>query len=320
MRIVVLDGWTLNPGDNPWDELAALGELTIFDRSARTEVVARAAGAEVLVINKVRLDQATLAQLPDLRFVTVTATGYDCMDVAAAREMGISVSNVPVYGTDSVAQHVFALLLHLIHRVDAHDAAIHAGEWQRRGDFSFWLSPLRELKGKQLGIVGLGRIGQQVARLAKAFGMHVVAHTRSCSAADVDLGVTIVSREELVATSDVISLHCPLTDQTRGLVDRAWLERMKPTAILINASRGPLVVEQDLANALNAGQIAAAALDVVSIEPIREDNPLLTARNCWLTPHLAWATWEARRRLMEVAVQNVAAYLAGRPQNVVNSG
>jgi glycerate dehydrogenase len=317
-RIVVLDGATLNPGDNPWTALERLGEVEVHLRTAPDEVVGRAAGAQVLVINKVRLSADTLRQLPSLRMVAVTATGYDCVDVQAARAQGIAVSNVPVYGTASVAQHIFALLLHIIHRIDLHDAAIRSGEWSQRGDFSFWKSGLTELAGKTLGVVGFGRIGRQVADVAHAFGMLVLAHTRTPKNRPSFESFAWSSLDALVERADVVSLNCPLTDDTRGMVNAELLARFKPTAILINASRGPLIVEADLAAALNAGQIAAAALDVVSVEPIQPDNPLLAARNCFLTPHLAWATLEARQRLMQITVDNVAGFLRAEPLNVVN--
>jgi glycerate dehydrogenase len=290
----------------------------VFDRTPTEQVLARSTGADVLVINKVRLDRDLLRQLPQLRFVAVTATGHDCVDSSAARELGIAVANVPVYGTESVAQHVFALLLHMIHRVDLHDAAIRAGEWAERGDFSFWKSPLRELNGKTLGIVGFGRIGRQIAHLAHAFGMRVVAHTRSERDPPSYADFAWLDLISLVRQADVISLNCPLTEQTRGMINAPLLDQFKPTAVLINASRGPLVVETDLAAALDAGRLAGAALDVVSDEPIRPHNPLLVARNCFLTPHLAWATLEARQRLMQITVDNVANFLRGQPSNLVN--
>jgi glycerate dehydrogenase len=317
-RIVILDGATLNPGDNPWTPLEQLGEVQIYDRTAREELLSRADGATVLVVNKVQLSRERLEQLPALRFVAVTATGYDCVDTQAARERGVAVANVPVYGTESVAQHIFALLLHMIHRVDLHDAAIRAGEWAQRSDFSFWKSGLTELSGKAFGVIGFGRIGRQVGQLAHAFGMHVLVHTRTPRDPPDYAPFAWVELPELRRQSDVISLNCPLTDDTRGLVDASFLAQCKPTVMLINASRGPLVVEADLADALNRGQIAAAALDVVSAEPIAEDNPLLAARNCFLTPHLAWATLEARRRLMQITAENIGSFLRGGAQNVVN--
>jgi glycerate dehydrogenase len=320
VRIVVLDGHTLNPGDNPWDELATLGELTVYPRSAPDEVVARASAAEVVLTNKTHLDAATLAALPDLRFVAVLATGYDVVDVAAARAHGIRVANVPEYGTDSVAQHVLALVLELASAVGEHDAAVHAGEWQRCPDFSFWHRPLLELAGLTMGIVGFGRIGQRVGELANAFGMRVLASRRPGGAGGKAApwpGFAWCPVEELFATADVVSLHCPLTADNAGFVGDALLARMKRSAFLINTARGPLVDEDALARALAAGGIAGAALDVVSAEPIRPDNPLLRAPNCILTPHIAWASLAARRRLMASAVANVRGWRDGAPVNLV---
>lgn len=318
VRIVVLDGATLNPGDNSWDDLGGLGPLTVYDRSAPSEILDRAKSAEILIVNKVSLTGDTLRQLPVLRYIAVTATGHDCVDSAAARQLGISVSNVPVYGTQSVAQHVFALLLHLLHRIDLHDATVRAGEWQRRGDFSFWMSPLVELSGLNLGIVGLGRIGRAVARIGQAMGMNIAYCSRSAKDDVESSSWQSRTLESLLRCSDVVSLHCPLSDQTRGLINAERLAWMKPTAYLINASRGALIEEADLAAALNTGRLAGAGVDVVSVEPIRPDNPLLAAQRCVISPHLAWATLAARRRLMQITVANVAAYLQGTPQNVVN--
>lgn len=320
MRIVVLDGHTLNPGDNPWDALAELGELTVYPRSAPHEVVPRAAGAPIVLTNKTRLDAATLAALPELRFVAVLATGYDVVDVAAARERGILVANVPEYGTDSVAQHTIALLLELAQRVCEHDAAVRAGEWQRSPDFSFWRRSPLELAGLVMGVVGFGRIGRRVAELAHALRMEVRAVRRrppSPGDAPPRPGFVWSSLDEVAAEADVVSLHCPLTAETERLVDAAFLRRMKRSAFLINTARGPLVDEAALARALDEGIIAGAALDVVAEEPIRAGNPLLGARNCILTPHLAWASLAARRRLMARTVENVRAYLAGNPINLV---
>jgi len=321
VRIVVLDGYTLNPGDNPWDELATLGELTVHARSAPGEVIERARGAEVVLTNKTVLDAAAFAALPELRFVAVLATGYNVVDVAAARAHGVHVANVPEYGTDSVAQHVLALLLELAHAVGEHDAAVRAGEWQRCPDFSFWHRPPLELAGLTMGIVGFGRIGRRVGELAHALGMRVVASGRPGSAQRRDTppwpGFTWATIEDLFATADVVSLHCPLTADNARFVDAALLARMKPTAYLINTARGPLIDEPALAEALASKRIAGAALDVVSEEPIRPDNPLLAAPRCILTPHLAWASLAARRRLMATAVANVRAYLAGTPTNLV---
>lgn len=313
-QIVVLDGATLNPGDNPWDDLARLGQLTIFDRSSPTEIIPRALSADILVINKVRLTRDVLAQLPALKLITVTATGYDCVDTTAAKEFGMTVCNVPEYGTDSVAQHTFALLLHLCHHVELHDQAVHAGEWQKRGDFSFWDRPLIALTGKVMGIVGWGRIGQQVAQIAHAFGMHVVAFTRTPKNPPAAGNFAwCASLSELLSQADVISLHCPLTDSTRGMINAETLQYVRPHAILVNTSRGALIVEQDLAQALREGKLMAAAVDVVSQEPITHDNPLLTAPNCVITPHQAWASLLARQRLMQTTVRNVRQYLAGEP-------
>ena len=318
MKIVVLDGHTLNPGDNPWDELAALGDLTVHVRSAPDEVVPRARGAQVVLTNKTHLDAAALAALPGLRFIGVLATGYNVVDVAAARSHGITVSNVPEYGTDFVAQHVFALLLEIANAVGEHDAAVHAGDWQRCPDFSFWTRPLLELAGLTMGIVGYGRIGRRVGDVARALGMRVLASARPgtplppATATETWCGI-----DELFATSDVVTLHCPLTADNERFVNAALLARMKRSAILINAARGQLVDEAALADALASGTIAAAGLDVVSEEPIRADNPLLRAPRCVITPHVAWASLAARRRLMSTTVENVRAFLAGTPKNVV---
>lgn len=317
VRIVVLDGHTLNPGDNPWDDLASLGDLTVYERTPPGLTVERARGADILLTNKTRLDAATLAELPSLRFVAVLATGYDVVDVAAAGRRDIPVANVPEYGTDSVAQHVFALLLELCHRVGEHDGAVKRGEWQRSPDFAFWNAPPIELTGKTMGIVGYGRIGRRVAAIARAFGMSVVVSGR----ARRDLtDATWLAVDELFERSDVVSLHCPLTDSTRAMVDRAMLARMRPGAFLINTARGPLVDEAALAQALRDRVLAGAGLDVVAVEPMRPDNPLRDAPNCVITPHLAWASLAARRRLMRATVDNVRAFLAGSPIHVVNSG
>ncbi len=309
MTIVVLDGATLNPGDLSWAELEALGPCVIHPRSAGDEIVARARDAEIVLTNKTPLDAATLAQLPRLRYVGVLATGYNVVDVAAARARGVPVTNVPTYGTNSVAQHTLALLLELTNQVGRHAASVRAGGWVRCPDFCYAETPLVELDGLVLGLVGAGRIARAVARLGEALGMRVVHATRAGGRPEL---------ERVLAEADVVSLHCPLTPETRGLIDAAALARMKPTALLLNTSRGPLVVEADLAAALNAGRIAGAAVDVLAVEPPRPDNPLLGARNCLVTPHHAWATQAARRRLLAVAVDNVRAFLAGAPRHVVN--
>ncbi|MDG2382418.1 MAG: D-2-hydroxyacid dehydrogenase [Pirellulaceae bacterium] len=317
MKIVVLDGSTLNPGDNPWTGLETLGEVTVHDRSSEAELLDRCRGAQVLVTNKVRLDERLLKALPELKFITVTATGHDCVDTNMARELGISASNVPVYGTDSVAQHIFALILHIMHRVDIHDTAVRAGEWSARQDFSFWKQPLTELTGKSIGIVGFGRIGRAVGQLAHAFGMQVLANSRSQKDRPSYSPFEWTDIETLTRRADIISLNCPLTDQTKGLVNRNLLVQCKSSLVLINAGRGDLIVEADVADALNNGLIAAAGLDVVSREPITADNPLLSAKNCFITPHQAWATLEARRRLMQITVDNISAFVAGQPQNLI---
>jgi len=318
LRIVVTDGYTLNPGDNPWDEIEALGTLAVYERTAPAELTARCREAEILIVNKTRVRAEDLAGLAQLRFISVSATGYDCVDIAAASRRGIPVSNVPVYGTDSVAQYVFSALLHVWHNVAVHADAVKAGEWDAQPDWSFWKTPLIELRGKTLGIVGFGRIGRRVGELAHAFGMHVMAFDAFRGAEPGYAPFAWAALEHLFAASDVVSLHCPLTAENHGFVDTRLLNRMKPTAVLINASRGPLVNEHDLAGALNAGRIAAAVVDVVSTEPIRPDNPLLSAPRIVITPHIAWATREARQRLMRTTAENVRAFLEGKPQNVVN--
>jgi glycerate dehydrogenase len=318
MKIVVLDGYTLAADGNSWDALRALGDVEIHDRSSPGEVAERARGAAVLITNKARIPAAVIDNSPGLRFIAVSATGYDCVDVAAASRRGIPVSNVPEYGTDSVAQHTLALLLELCHHVGRHAEAVRDGEWTRSPDFCFWKTPLAELVGKTMGVVGFGRIGRRVGELAHAFGMAVLAHSRSRSEPPVYQPFAWADLDELFSRADVISLHCPLTPETAGLVNRERLRRVRPGAFLINTARGGLVAEPDLAEALNEGRLAGAAVDVVTEEPIRPDNPLLAARNCLVTPHLAWATREARRRLLEATVANVAGFLAGRPTNVVN--
>ncbi len=316
--IVALDGATLNPGDNPWDAVAALGDLTVYPRTPLAELPQRASAADILLTNKAPLSADTLAALPRLKFIAVTATGFNVVDAAAARRQGIPVSNVPVYGTDSVAQYVIAAILHTIHDPGRHDAAIRSGEWQRRGDFSFWLTPLRELAGKTLGVVGLGRIGKRTAELAHAFGMRVIAHNPRPGPDPGWPGFRWTSLEDLFRESGFISLHCPQNADNLRFVNGRLLALARPDAVLINAARGTLVDEAALADALNSGRIGGAVLDVLGVEPPVADNPLLTARNCMLTPHLAWAALEARRRLMAATAANVAAFLAGQPVNVVN--
>ncbi|TVY09414.1 D-2-hydroxyacid dehydrogenase [Paenibacillus cremeus] len=318
MNIVVLDGYTLNPGDLDWDGLRQLGELAVYDRTAPELIVERAAAADLVLTNKTPLTAATIGELPRLKYIGVLATGYNVVDTAAAAARGIPVANVPTYGTTSVAQAVFALLLELCHRVQLHSDAVHAGDWTRSPDFCFTRAPQIELAGKTLGLIGLGRIGLQTAKIAGAFGMRVVAVGSGRSKPQPVEGVEWVELDELLARSDVVSLHCPLTPATEKLIQAERIARMKPSALLINTSRGALIHEQDLADALNAGRLAGAALDVLSVEPPTPDNPLLTARNCVITPHIAWATKEARSRLMATAVDNARAFLSGQPVNVVN--
>jgi glycerate dehydrogenase len=318
MKIVVLDGYTLAADGNSWDVLLPLGTVEVHHRSTLCEVTERARGAAVLVTNKARVPAEVIDSSPELHFIAVSASGFDCVDVAAATRRGILVANVPEYGTDSVAQFTFALLLELCHHVGLHASAVAAGEWGQSPDFCFWRAPLIELAGRTLGIVGFGRIGRRVGELAHAFGMGVLAHSRSQSAPPTYQPFAWADLDELFGGADVISLHCPLTAETMGLVNRERLQRVRPGAFLINTSRGGLVVEQDLAEALNSGQLAGAAVDVVTQEPVRPDNPLLSARNCLITPHIAWATRQARCRLLQATVANVANFLAGRPTNVVN--
>ena len=316
MKIVVLDGYTANPGDLDWSALAALGALTVHERTPAPLTLERAAGAQVVLTNKVMLGAAALAALPELRYVGVLATGYNVVDVAAAGERGIVVTNVPAYSTPSVAQHVFALLLELSRGVGHHATLVREGRWSTAPDFAFWATPQVELAGLTFGIVGFGAIGQAVARIALAFGMRVLVATRHPDPPAWP-EVTFVALDELFAKADVVSLHCPLTGETHGMVSAARLAAMKPSAWLINTGRGPLVDEAALAAALNAGQIAGAGLDVLAQEPPPADNPLLTAPNCVITPHLAWATRAARARLLNTAIANVRAFLEGHPQNRV---
>ena len=319
MKIVVIDGYTLNPGgDNPWDELEDLGELVVYDRTDEDQIVERSRDAEIILTNKVPLMADTLEQLPKLIYIGVTATGYDNVDMRTARQRNIPVSNVPVYGTDSVAQYVFALLLELCHHVGQHDLAVKNGKWTKAREFSFWETPLVELAGKKMGIIGFGRIGRRVGELSHAFGMEVLAQDIFHGELPAYRPFSWMDVEEVFAEADVVSLHCPQTPDNLGFVNEALLNQMKPTAILINAARGGLVNEKDLASALDGGKIAGAAVDVVSAEPIRANNPLLKARNLIITPHIAWATLAARRRLLQTSIDNVRAYLEGNPTNIVS--
>jgi glycerate dehydrogenase len=318
MKIVVLDGQTMGMSADAWDGLRQLGEVEYYDRSSPEEVRERARTAGVLITNKAPISAEVMAEAPELRFIAMLATGFDPVDVAAARSRGIPVSNVPEYGTESVAQLTFALLLELCNQVALHAQAVRAGEWTQAPTFSFWKVPLVELAGRTMGVVGFGRIGRSVGEVAHALGMGVLAHDQFEVNPPAYQPFAWAGLDELFRRADVISLHCPLTPENRGLVNRERLRLVKPTAFLLNTARGPLVVDEDLAEALNEGRLAGAGLDVVGREPIAPDNPLLTARNCLVTPHIAWATVEARQRLLETVVANVASFLAGTPTNVVN--
>ena len=315
MNIVILDSFTTNPGDLSWAPLESLGSLVAYDRTDDADIVPRARDAEIVLTNKTLLSRGVIAALPRLKCICVLATGYNVVDVAAAKEHGVTVCNVPEYSTPNVAQAVFALLLELTNRTGHHDRTVHEGRWAACEDFCYWDGELVELAGLTLGIVGYGRIGQAVARVGRAFEMRILAHRRQATG-PID-GGEYADLDRLFAESDVVSLHCPLSPATKELVNAARLARMKPTALLINTARGGLVNEADLAAALDAGTIAGAGLDVLSVEPPSAANPLLRARNCVITPHIAWATRNARRRLIEATAGNVAAFLAGRPQNVV---
>lgn len=316
-KIVILDGYTENPGDLSWEGFEKLGETTVYDRTSAEDIVSRIGDAEIVYTNKTPITRETLEKCPSVKYIGVLATGYNVVDVSAAKEKGIPVTNIPTYGTDAVGQFAIALLLEICHHVAHHDAAVHAGRWSECPDFCFWDYPLIELSGKTIGIAGFGRIGQVTGRIAKALGMNVIAFDKHQN----DAGCAIaeyVSLDELYSRSDVISLHCPLFDDTKGMINRESIQKMKDGVIILNNSRGPLIVEQDLADALNSGKVYAAGVDVVSTEPIREDNPLLKAKNCLITPHISWAPKESRERLMSIAVENLAAFLNGKMQNVVN--
>ncbi len=312
MKIVVLDGYAANPGDLCWDELKSLGDCTLYDRTAPEEVLERAANAEIILTNKTVLTSAHIAALPQLKYIGVLATGYNIVDITTAKERGIVVTNIPSYSTDSVAQMVFAHILNITQQVQHHSEEVHKGRWTHSKDFCFWDTPLIELRGKKMGIVGLGHTGSATARIAIGFGMDVYAYT-SKSPLQLPPDIKKMELDELFSECDFISLNCPLTNTTRELVNASRLKLMKPTAVLINTGRGPLINEQDLADALNCGRIYAAGLDVLSQEPPRADNPLLTAKNCYITPHIAWASTAARERLMRIMIENIKAYLEGKP-------
>ncbi|MEE4287662.1 MAG: D-2-hydroxyacid dehydrogenase [Mariniphaga sp.] len=316
MRIVVLDGYTLNPGDLSWDGIKQLGDCTIYDRTPPEKTVERAKGAEAVFTNKVVFNREVLQNLPELKFIGVLATGYNVVDLDAATEAGIVVANIPAYSTASVAQMVFSHILHIVQNVSKHAESVKNGEWANSIDFSYHLSPQTELAGKTLGIIGFGQIGQAVAKIGLALGMNILFNNRSKK--ETDLHARQVDLDTLLEESDFISINCPLTAENEGFINKAAISKMKTSAILINTGRGPLINENDLAEALNNGRIAAAGLDVLSTEPPAPDNPLLSAKNCYITPHIAWATTEARERLMKIATENLEAFLKGKPQNKVN--
>lgn len=317
MKIVILDGYTANPGDYSWKALNSFGEVEIYDRTSRDEVIARAKDADMVLTNKVVLKGETLAQLPQLKYIGILATGYNIIDVDETRARGIVVANVPAYSTDSVAQMTFAHVLNITNRIEHYAGQNRKGQWSEAADFCYWDTPLSELAGKTFGIVGLGNIGQKVARIALSFGMRVIAFT-SKRAEELPEGVEKTNLEELLMQSDVLSLHCPLTENTREMINRQSLAKMKRGAILVNTGRGPLVNEADVAEALAEGRLAGYGSDVMSSEPPKADNPLLKQPNAFITPHIAWATAEARGRLMTTAIENAKAFIAGKPQNVVN--
>lgn len=312
MKMVILDGYTENPGDLSWEGFEKLAELTVYDYTAPEDILRNIGDAEIVYTNKTPLSRETIENAPNLRFIGVLATGYNVVDVQAAKEKGIPVTNIPTYGTTAVAQYVFALLLGICHHVEHHAQAVAEGRWTKGRDFCFWDYPLIELAGKTIGIIGYGRIGRATGQIARAFGMKVVAYDAFVQHED------IVPLDELLAVSDVISLHCPLFPETREIVNKDSIARMKDGVIIINTSRGPLIEEKALRDALLSGKVYAAAVDVVSQEPVQADNPLLGLKNCLITPHIAWAPKESRQRLMEIAVDNLRAFLDGSPRNTVH--
>lgn len=318
MKIVILDGYTENPGDLSWKGFEDLGALTVYDRTPAEQIVARIGDAEAVIVNKVPITAETMDACPSIKYIGVLATGYNVIDVAAAKQRGIAVTNIPTYGTAAVAQMAFALLLEICHHAAHHSNAVHEGRWENNIDWCFWDYPLIELAGKTIGIIGFGRIGQNVGQIAQAFGMKVLAYDTYQNPALISDTCRYADLDEIFAAADVISLHCPLFDSTLGIINKDAIAKMKDGVIILNNSRGPLIVEQDLANALNSGKVYAAGLDVVSTEPIKGDNPLLTAKNCFITPHISWAPKESRQRLMDIAVANLSAFIAGEPVNVVN--
>lgn len=316
MKIVILDGYTLNPGDLSWEGFEKLGDCIVYDRTPPELAVERARDAEVVITNKVVFDKNAITQLPKLKYIGVLATGYNVVDVEAASKAGVTVTNIPAYSTASVAQMVFSFILNFVQNVSVHAASVAAGEWTNSADFSYWKTPQTELAGKTLGIIGFGQIGRAVAKIGLAFGMKVIFSNRSRK--EVQMEATQVDLDDLLEKSDFISINCPLNAENKGFINKAAIQKMKPEVFIVNTGRGPLINENDLADALNNGRIAGAGLDVLSVEPARPDNPLVGAKNCFITPHIAWATFEARTRLMNVAAENLKAFLEGNPQNVVN--
>ena len=320
MKIVILDGYTENPGDLSWDELGKLGDLTVYDRTPvddEAEIIRRIGDAEVVFTNKTPISRAVIDACPGMKFISMLATGYNVVDYVYAREKGIPVTNVPSYGTAAVGQFAIAMLLEICHHVAYHSQTVHEGKWEKSIDWCYWDYPLIELDGKTMGIIGFGRIGQQTGRIARALGMKILAYDKAENDSGRAIG-TYVELDKLLFASDVIALHCPLFPDTQGIINKDTIAKMKDGVILLNNSRGQLVVEQDLADALNSGKVYAAGLDVVSTEPIRGDNPLLGAKNCFITPHISWAPRESRQRIMDCAVDNVKAYLRDQPIHVVN--
>jgi glycerate dehydrogenase len=318
MKIVVLDGFTLNPGDLSWDGLKKFGELTVYERTPLDKIIDRIGNAEIIFTNKTPLTKETISKIPDVKFIGVLATGYNIVDVGAAKSRGIVVCNVPAYSTMSVAQFTFALLLEMCHHVGAHSEEVKRGAWTNSPDFCYWNYPLVELAGKTMGLIGFGRIGQATAKIAETFGMKVLVNNRGKNKKTEDEKISYAEIEELYSKSDVISLHCPLNDDNKGIINKESISKMKDGVMIINTSRGPLINEEDIAEALNSGKISCAAVDVVSVEPIKKDNPLLKAKNCIITPHIAWAPKESRIRLMDITVDNLKQFLTGNPVNEVS--
>lgn len=318
MKIVNLDGFTTNPGDLSWEGIEKLGDYIVYDRTSPDEIINRAKGADILIVNKTIIDRDILDALsPELKYIGLQSTGYNVVDCEYARKLGITVCNIPAYSTNAVAQLVFAFILQITNEVTLHSNAVKNGEWCECPDFCFWKKPLTELDGKTIGIVGFGSIGRRVALIAEAFGMRVIAYNPRPKDKG-ELNVSFVTIDELLRQSDIVTCHCPLTPETEGLINKENISKMKKSAIFINTSRGPVVDEQALADALNNNELQAAGLDVLKIEPARRDNPLLTAKNCYITPHIAWAAKETRARLLKILEDNIVAYLDGKPQNVVN--